>query len=308
MNFQLIRLQRRRPDFGSEGDFNGSASGVAEPHGRKRILENFQLISKENSQTALFCLFFNRILKRCINFSRVWTKITNCCEILRKFCIKIKFEFLTIFGNVIAKNRGSEITAFFYNFFPFRRESRSLCSPWRCLWFPNIYVMLYRTSLIFIHTHLFPHLSCKFGLTPNLENGNRRQRCYIFPRLNSFTSHLRLCLLLRVWTWPCCYIIVFYNSSELFLNVDICVKESSLLGNFSCIHILHELMSLYKFSWVHILNQSSAWCCAVFRGLGFQTSESAPPPPAGPPPRPAITLNTRIFSYVPHWLGELVIR
>ena len=71
-----------------------------------------------------FGLFFKIFNKPCVTFSRVWTKTSNCWEILRKVCnfwwkFNRKIEFLSIFGKVVAKNRsfGNNII-FLQQFFP----------------------------------------------------------------------------------------------------------------------------------------------------------------------------------------------
>ena len=92
------------------------------------------------------------------SFFAVWTKNTTCWEILRdfwKFLIKFNrnIEFLTIFGEVVAKNRafGNNII-FLQQFFPFRGEG--IFPP-----FPppgnateyNVFLLIVTPSTILIH-------------------------------------------------------------------------------------------------------------------------------------------------------------
>ena len=47
--------------------------------------ENFQKFIEEIAKMHYFSLFSAKFKKPCVNFSRVWTKNTNCWVILRKF-------------------------------------------------------------------------------------------------------------------------------------------------------------------------------------------------------------------------------
>ena len=76
--------------------------------------EKFSQISKiflqKIAKMHYFSIFFKKFNKPCVNFSRVWTKNTNCWENLtnfRKFFIKIQWEnwIVNAFGKVVAKNR-----------------------------------------------------------------------------------------------------------------------------------------------------------------------------------------------------------
>ena len=58
--------------------------------GRKtQIVGNFENFSKnflrKLQKMNYFSIFFKKFNKPCVNFSRVWTKNTNCWEILRSF-------------------------------------------------------------------------------------------------------------------------------------------------------------------------------------------------------------------------------
>ena len=84
-----------------------------------------------------FSLFPTKLLKAIVNFSRVWTKNTNCWDIL-KFFDKNSLEkliFLSIFGKVVAKNRAfGNNNIFPHQSFQFRGRNIPCVPHWRRLW------------------------------------------------------------------------------------------------------------------------------------------------------------------------------
>ena len=99
------------------------------------IFENFQKFLKKIAKNHYFSLFSNKILKNpALIFRAFGRKIQIVLKFWKNFGIfwlkfNRKFEFLIIFGKVVAQNRafGNNII-FLQQFFPFRGE-RSLCPP-----------------------------------------------------------------------------------------------------------------------------------------------------------------------------------
>ena len=87
--------------------------------------ENFLTFSKDFLRNLRkmhsFSIFFKRLNKPCVNFSRVWTKkhklLWNWEKILKIFDENWteKLHFLLFLENFLLKIWGSEITQFFYN-------------------------------------------------------------------------------------------------------------------------------------------------------------------------------------------------
>ena len=128
---------------GAQPGFQGTFQGVGlvgvrgrspPPPGCRKIFENFQRFFL-SAKMHYFSLFYTKLLKPRVNFSRVWTKNTNCWAVFEKILKffeenSIEKDFLTIFGKVDAKNRafGNNII-FLQQFFQFREGGRSRCSP-----------------------------------------------------------------------------------------------------------------------------------------------------------------------------------
>ena len=80
-------------------NFGGGVQGYGRPRrgsggwapGCRKIFENLQKnFLRKLQKMHYFSKFFKRFNKPCVNFSRVWTKNTNCWEILRNFRIFLK--------------------------------------------------------------------------------------------------------------------------------------------------------------------------------------------------------------------------
>ena len=90
---------------------------------KRKSLGNFEkmlkIFLKKIAKNSLFQHIFQKINKACVNFSRVWTKIANCQEILKIFDENSieKWNFYFILENLLLKIETSEITPFFYKKF-----------------------------------------------------------------------------------------------------------------------------------------------------------------------------------------------
>ena len=99
-----------------------------EKHNLLEVLRKFwKLFLRKLLKMHYFCLFYTKVYTPCVNFSRVWTKNTNCWKSFEK-SMKIldenSIEILTFklfLEMLMLKIEPSEITSFFYNnFFQFR--------------------------------------------------------------------------------------------------------------------------------------------------------------------------------------------
>ena len=70
---------RCRPRRGS----GGGAPWITEPSGE--ISKIFKTFLKKIAKMHYFSIYFKKVNKPCVIFSRIWTKNTNCWEILRNF-------------------------------------------------------------------------------------------------------------------------------------------------------------------------------------------------------------------------------
>ena len=93
-------------------------------------------LSEEKCKMHYFSLFYTKLYKPRVTFSRVWTKNTNCWEIFEKF-LKFfdensieKLTFTLFLENMLIGHL--ETTSFFYNFPHFGRGGRFRLSPWLC--------------------------------------------------------------------------------------------------------------------------------------------------------------------------------
>ena len=94
---------------------------------KQKFSRNFAKIFKKSLQNIAkmhyFSIFFKKVNKPMRSFFAVWTKNTNCWEILRKFwkfLMKIQLKnwiLLWFLENLLLKIEPSEITPFFYNNF-----------------------------------------------------------------------------------------------------------------------------------------------------------------------------------------------
>ena len=94
---------------------------------KHKISGNYEKIFKRFLQKFVKMLYFSIFFKRCNkpmrSFFAVWTKNTNCWDILRKFwkfLMKIQLKnwiLLWFLENLLLKIEPSEITQFYYNNF-----------------------------------------------------------------------------------------------------------------------------------------------------------------------------------------------
>ena len=110
----------------------------AEPSCRRKNFGNLQKFPLKIAKMHYFCLFYTKFYKPCVNFSRFWTKTTNCWKSFEK-TLKIldensieKLTFKLFLGMLMLKIVPSEIISFFDNhFFLISGVERSRCSsPW----------------------------------------------------------------------------------------------------------------------------------------------------------------------------------
>ena len=70
---------------GSETRTGNNGVNPPEPPGRRKMFGNLQKHFLKTAKMHYLRIIFKRFNKPCVHFSRVWTKNTNCWDILRNF-------------------------------------------------------------------------------------------------------------------------------------------------------------------------------------------------------------------------------